>query len=871
MKNPLSFLNHTLTALFLVCTLFALPPVFAENASPGDLHFLENFAIKIYERDDILQAKKEFERILKIDPANATAKKYLDEISTRKNPTQPLSTSPTLTRLNDIISDIKGLKFEILNHEKDAQQLGLTIRSLITENDSLYVALRKRTRDLAELREKFQGTPYNEQYSTLMKDLPPDRVPQRAAQMQDMLPEYQSHLPQTPAPSSQNEIEALTQEMAKTETELKTLRATPHPDEKKISELETALRDKRALLTDKTAALIENKESLLKFQDQLTTINSSLKDADSRYATVLGNLDKLAQDIKTAPPLNDAETQKKYRDLLGDYAAKIKELDQLKITIAQRDSAMVAVETTLTTKHKTLTNLDSSIHSKDLKIEEYRSQLSKLKADLTKKDSLIAEKDAALTKNNSLIAKKDATLAKNGSLITEKDTALGQKDTTIAQQDHAITIKTAAIAKQKAALNFTNNQLNEADQKIESIQGLLKENDNDIAQLQDGISKVMAIIRANTTTPKPVKTSSPKTHPVSAKAPANVITEPPAPPAPTAPETADPSQKKIEELTTALSNRDDALALLQFKLVGSEKELSERGTKALRKDEDLLSSQEKLADLEKTVAVLQEENNLLKKTPPQPSSYETKFKKPQGPPHISRETSLLHDILAKKDKTIIELNKKIIAKNVENHELSAMVDAHQAASREKNALIQEIALLRARLAKTEEEKKALGNSRCALQSSELDIQERDTAIHDLLKTVEQKTAALNAADKEITLLQENLSVFKIKQDAIKNLIEKRDKELAVLKKKFADAEKLHPSPSFNHKNMKKIAPPANADALTKLIKKNDEKMGQLKKNLADVQNKFKKQTIEKKNLERMVTKQTAEIAALQKRLNTKKK
>ncbi|MBF0122229.1 MAG: hypothetical protein HQL21_02325 [Candidatus Omnitrophica bacterium] len=883
------FQKIVLSTLFLVCAFFTPSIVLGENSSSEGLPFLENFAIKIYNRNDIPQAKKEFERILQIDPTNATAKKYLNEISTRKDPEQNLSQGPVLKRLNDITADIKRLNNEITNHEKETQTLGLTIRSLITENDSLYVALRKRTRDLAELREKFQGTPYNEQYSALMKDLPLDRIPQRVTDLSALLPGTPAATPIL-VPSSENDLESLTQEISKTESELKTLRATSGPDEEKIRELETVLRDKRALLTEKTASLIENKKSLLTFQSELITINSSLKDANTRYLDAITNLEKLAQDIKTEASLNDAETQKKYRELLDDYATKIKELDQLKTTIANRDATLTQIELTLTDKHKTLASLDSSIQEENLRVQEYRTLLSELKNKLAKKDQVIEEKDQIIANKNQVIdekariiankdqvidektqviankdqvidektqviANKDQVIDEKTQIIANKDQVISEKDISITEKTEELSNKNATLAKQDADLKFTDHQLVGIDQRVGSIQNLLIENDRDIAQLQEGISKVKALIQANTTPPQQKK------RPLPAVAPPPIIQ--------TNPEEIKALEKTIEELNKTILTKSDMLSLLQLKLTNLENELSARETEVLQKDEDLLSSQEKLAALERTVSSLQDESDLLKSAPPQTEPKKQKIRPPQISLHPSSEITSLHNILATRDKTIVELNKKNILKNIENRKLSTMVDASQAASNEKNALIQEVALLNTRLSKINEEKKSLENSRCALQNSELDIQEKNALIHDLQKTIEQRTTALTTASQQITVLQESLAVFKIKQDAIKDLIEKRDKELATLKKQLPGTQKGRPAPASNPKNIKIQSP--KIDVLQRSIQDQNKQIAQLKKNLTDIQNKLKKRNTEKNQLGEKVKKQAAEISALKKKLNTKKK
>lgn len=794
----------------------------ADASAPGDLHFLESFAIRTYDRGDILQSKKEFERILRIDPDNAVAKEYLTRITAEKTTPANRTADPVLTRLGEVTSDIQGLKNEIARRERDSQALYLTIRSLITENDALYVALRKRTRDLAELRAKFQGTPYNEQYSALMKDLPPDRIAQRPLTAHDILPDAPAAL----ASASPAETEPLTQDIAIAEKELKTLQKATAPDKKKIKDLEGELEEKRMLLVEKTALLAENKASLVSLQEQLTSANRSLKDLDGRYADALNKLDKLAQEIRTEAALRDAESQKKYRELLGSYAEKIKELDGLKASLANLDSIIIPVKTALADKHQTLADLNSSIQTKDQKIEEYRSLLLKMKDALAQKDQVIQDKNAAITAKTEALAKKDQDIADKNKAILEKENAIAKKNST--------------IKKQTTTIKLSNDQLNGVHRKISSIQSLLSENDKDIAQIQAGFSRVKALIKASAASPKP--------SPAAAKPVAAASNQP------------ESSGKKpvsiperIRSLEKSLADKSDAMTIMQLKFDDIEKELAERKAATRRLEDDLLAAQEKAVSLEQKALTLQQENDAPKTIPPLSTTATVSL--PREPRRPSAEAAMLHNILATKDKTIVDLNKKIIEKSVENRELSVMLDTSRDVSRQKTALIQEIALLNARLAKAEEENKALENSRCALQSSELDRQESEAIIHELQKVLNKKTAALNAADQQISILQENLSVIQIKQEAIKDLIDKRDKELFALKKQIAQ----------NGKN------PSLKTPGDRSLREHDETIALLKKTLTDTQNRLIQRDRQTKELESTLKKQTAQINDLRKRLNAEKK
>ncbi len=803
--KKLSFrLLLTITALFLALLIAPAAHIMAQTSAAGDLSFLENFAVKIYKRGDILQAQKEFERILRIDPANMTAKKYLDEIIQGKTPAVSVAASPSLTRLNSITADIKGLKDEILQRESETRQLYLSIRGLITENDSLYTVLRKRTRDLAELREKFQGTPYDTEYSSLMKELPPDRIAQRALPL-DTFPLTQipsTALPQDPLPK---EIEILTQEVAQAEAALQDQKSAPGQDLARIQQLETELRNKRSLLIDKTALLIENKDSLRSLQGELTTINQSLKDADHRYIAILENLERLAQDIRTETSLQDAETQRKHRELMADYAERIKEIEALKKEITRRDETLAPLETAWSNGQKDLAGLDSSLRVQDEKIEGYRALLLKLQNDLARKEALITEQNAALTKKESQLAEKDAALSQKDTLLSEKDSALAQKDSllskteavlsqkeslitkkteelekkdslideksaliakkdaSIERQDRAILKKNADLARQTEALQFTDQALDTTGEKIHSIQSLFAETDEGIRHLETGFLQIRTLLKGQA----PQLSRSTGT-----------------PVIPAASGSLQSLDKRLQALADDLQKKNNDLHILQLQTANMRKELMARERESRQKDLDVLSSLEKNSSLERRLRGLQEEIKQLKKAPPVFSSTGTRPPMPRAVARLpSREIPILHDILGAKDNTITELKKEIVEKNFENQRLSAFVDSCKAIADEKRALETDMVLLNNRLIQAEEEKTLLENSRRALQKSELDIQEKNTAILALEANLQQKTEALAAADQQIALLQEHLDALKIKQDALKTLFDNRDKELSDLKNK----------------------------------------------------------------------------------------
>ncbi len=100
----------------------------------------------------------------------------------------PVATNKELVGLEQLATDITTAKDAIKSYQNNEKDLTNMIRDLITENDALYTSLSKRSREVAELRAKFYGIPYNQAYNKAMTDMPPDRVPQRLHPDDDTLP-----------------------------------------------------------------------------------------------------------------------------------------------------------------------------------------------------------------------------------------------------------------------------------------------------------------------------------------------------------------------------------------------------------------------------------------------------------------------------------------------------------------------------------------------------------------------------------------------------------------------------------------------------------------------------------------------------------
>ena len=295
-KNPL--------IIFITLVLVAgqsLPA--SAQAYLGQLNFLEQFAVRMYNRGDYPQATQEFERILKIDPANGTAAAYLERIASAPRP--PVASGKTsLERLDEMSEDITALRQVILGYENESRGLESLIRTLITENDDLYMALYKRTRELIELRAKVYGLAYSDEYIRQMKDMPIDRVPQRLYHPEDLLPAYTQertisvNIPPEQILSGYVLTEKETLERYVAEKRMAARKSGQAPALQMIPEQREILGETRELTLEKTLTLAERKQNLIELQDKVQAMNTKLRDANDRYLEAINKIDRYYKSIK---------------------------------------------------------------------------------------------------------------------------------------------------------------------------------------------------------------------------------------------------------------------------------------------------------------------------------------------------------------------------------------------------------------------------------------------------------------------------------------------------------------------------------------------------------------------------------------------
>lgn len=305
MKKPFRFIQGTIAAT-MIASLLMPAPAYAQ-AYTSQLRFLEDFAIKLYQRGDYAAANTEFQRILRIDPNSQVARQYMAQM--QKNP--PVKTPTTLERADNIVKDINALKADIVKYERDLDELEALIRTLINENDDLYMALNKRTREVMELREALYKTPYSQQYKSMMDSLPVERVPQRTYRYEDALLSESPRRETATAPASQNVQPQTT------------------------NQGQAAQAETRGALIDKTLTLMEKKDNLSSAKDNLLVINRELKAANNRYLELINQIERYYQSIKAEVATDKYNEQLRYSQLFEDYVRQNKELEALRQKVSE--------------------------------------------------------------------------------------------------------------------------------------------------------------------------------------------------------------------------------------------------------------------------------------------------------------------------------------------------------------------------------------------------------------------------------------------------------------------------------------------------------------------------------------------------------
>lgn len=802
----------------------------AQSLETGSLNFMEEFAIKLYNRGDIAQAIKEFERIQRLDPNNTIAQEYLIKVGQRnadiKTKPAPLTTpSSDIRRITALSADIQQLKEEISRQENNSEILKTTLRNTLSENDSLYAALNKRTREIMELREKLYATPYGKDQKELMGEINTDRVPQHAFSNRDILAQMSTATPTT-IMANKN---LLTHEISANEARLATLRTNGIYDPLKIAELEKALDEQRAMLAEKNTILTEQARTLAIIDKEMNTVNQQIKTTDAGYSASADGLEKNYAAMKNELSQTTASDQKIFVELMADYIANVKRIQELRASSDDHAATLQQLTFTLKNNNEAIRSLNNRIHERDEAIVNYQKLLAAANVELNAKAALIQEKENA---------------------IQEKNSALRQKEETLAQTTNELNTSNKTLLAQKDELTRTGKNLATINATLSNVQSLLKSTDAEMSGLQDEINllktfisnerrytheqsaEITAMSKAASATASEIqdlkdriKTLSipianhqtPPTHNASA-----VRTE----------------QRKLDEIATVLGTfteqakdlhaiiayKDQELASLKDLLLKTEKEMSAQSLVLNEREEEILDLEEKQAINNREIAYMSEiiagKKSLNTEELKKASAIAATLKK---------ESSILQNTLASKDNQMIDMNRYLLRKNAEIENLkktTAALEKLKIIITEKETLAQENAALLQKILEEKQTRKDrqiessfktatleeaqqktalnalkarrdLRKARTGLAVISLDLQEKEAAFAALNHVLKQKTSALDEAEKQILSLEEKLSALEFKQKAVRDVVNKRDMEVLSITRALDQAKKTLASTTTN--------------------------------------------------------------------------
>jgi chromosome segregation ATPase len=899
MKTPLRNLPVTVHSFFcltaggLLFTGLSLssPPAWSQ-AYKGEFRYLEDFALRAYQNGEYARAATEFQRILRLDPGYESARQSLEAIKKSHPDAVPVNPGDNTAEKIDVIAqDIKIIKDGIIRKEEETRELESMIRTLITENDHLYMAVNKRSRDVMELREKFYGVPYEDQRAGVFDQLPLERVPQRPFRPADWLSEpdtannSQTQEAAVAFARAQAEADALTADIIKGETELAGLA----PQAAEYEQLKEALDKKRALLLEKRLILFEKKDRLDLIKNRLSEINSDLKDADSRYLALIEKIDHYFAAVKSDIEQKKAADRDAFEKLVTDYAVKVRELEVLKQSISEKEKHIPVAQPAIMANEKDLSEVNDRLSAADREISiykgllaEYRSRLQQARAELaeqkisleknrveiTDKNSLLTQASARLGQSrvdlednqgrladtraqleetlarlktsDSRLAETVARLDENLKGLQDKETVIEKKNTVIEEKNASIAQMAAVISEKTSQMNSANKMADSVSAQVTDIQSLLNEN----AQELEKLSSEMSSARKMTVLPAvPVEEKTVVLN-VRDEAMDKKYLE-------TA-RSLEQACSTIKDLDRALEKeraaREEAVAEneehaslqeLTERLRVLERDLTQAGLELGRKDDNIaLLHQEVLRHKDEAAglreAVLQSKNEI-KNIQEGPEAQ-----------RVRRERTLLHDALFTRDAQVAELRRQLEEKDVEVTRLNAMisdlrsrVEAADIMAGEKalltrdlnalsRSLSEELLLSRAREAQisaltrlVDEQKADIGianmvteqtliKTQASLQTLQLDLKEKDLALEHTKDVLRLRSLTLKNAQEQIRLFQEKIAVLEIKQQAARNIVDKRyqdlerlEKELETARKEAAELKRANACLSFALKDSKR--------------------------------------------------------------------
>ncbi len=772
-------------SLFLALLLGTAPVQSAEpSLGAGSLRFMEEFAVKLYNRGNVRQATKEFERIRRIDPSNTIAKEYLVKVGQKTLSTETPTGTSSIDGITEISEDIRQLKNEIAEQERNTEILKNTLRNSLAENDNLYSALDKRSREVMELRAKLYATPYGKDYKELMGEFDTDRIPQRAFSNKDILPAVLGT--ETPAVM---DAPLFAEALAANEAKLEILRTQGNYDPMKIAEFEKKLDEQRATLAEKNGALAEQTNTLVQINTEVTAINQEIKTTDANYTASARGLEEKYEAMKNDLSKTTASDQKIFLDLMTDYITNVKTLQEFRTAANDRATKMKELTTTLKNNEETINALNEQIRLKDAAIENYKKLLAAASIELDAKAALIKEKDAAIIESSNELNASNKTLIAQKNELIQAGKGLNTINTTLAgvqglleSTDTEMSGLQREIDAMKAFITRERQHTNEQTAAIAVLSENASQKTGDLQSLQERI-KALSLpigipVGMPVSDPAAMNTQTEKINAIADKL--GAFTE------------------QAKDLRSIIDDKDKEIRALKELLFRTEEELSAQSLALNERDEVVLGLEEKLATTDRKMSYMSDiiagkkslDGTELEKL----SSLAAVLKK---------ESSTLQDTLLSKDEQIVNMNRYLLNKDTEIEKLKAAtteLEKLKVVVQEKEALAEQLAQEQANQKDQQmetalkttsleeaqqqtalnalEARRDLRIARTHLAVLSLDLQEKETSLLTLKNTLNKKNSALDEAEKQVLFLQERLSALEFKQKAMREVVTERDMEVA---------------------------------------------------------------------------------------------
>lgn len=738
----------------MICLLLSIMfvPCYAQpsTSTSFDLRFLEDFAKDLYLRGEIRQAQKEFERIKRIDPKNALANEYLSKFSPTA-PTTPIETKTPpsfIEHTQAMVDDIKKLKEEIQQQEQNIDILKTTLRNSLAENDTLYVALDKRTREVIELRKQLYNLPNAPTYQELMENITLDRIAQQPFSKKEAL-----SILNEPLLSPSISLE----DVQHTETLLEEARTTGVYDPMRIAELQILLDKQRAMLADKNEMLTVQSQTLTALTQELSSINESMSSVEKDFHTSTKTFEEQYQQLLDQQNKQTLKDQEIFLSLLADYSTLIKRIQEVQTKASQHHTQYAALEEQYKQQSSLVEQLNNQINLQTDKIKVYEKIITAANQEIEKQESMI------------------------------KDQQIMIKDLSITQQ-----------------------YLNTFHQSLLNIQNLLGNTDTEIASLQQELNHIRTFISneqenhqaqfdhitqaAQATSIQTAAVSELKQH-IRNIYTNNIYADLPS------------SQRAFitqQDAQQQISQLNEILKKTEKELYASYLLLNERDENILDLEEQLQIMEYRLTHLNN---MLNKEISEKEKFSKQKDLLITQLKKESNLLHDTlslrdQELQTLHQDLFEKEALLTDLKKT----SEEIETLRQFVHDNEQLLKENTTLAQELANMKEthkqttislslqetsaveekqqHLSYISQAKQSLKEARSQLTTLSLELQEKEFSITALQNHLKEKTNSLIEAAEEIKKLEEQMVALEFKQKAMHEIAQQREQEILFLEKEL---------------------------------------------------------------------------------------